>query len=152
MNWWMCSRRIKALGTGRRSKGNPYAQAISAEEVADARQGRWRIHLSDTKPEGDLHAAMSPSGPKDWINVNVVPSERVLEVRSLEIRPKPDGRGSTYQPTRRVANFPTTSPAGPWATAERPALPRAELRMRLGRRPLSWSSLGLVSLERWTSF
>jgi len=30
-------------------RGNPYAQPVSAEEVAAARQGRWRIHLSDIK-------------------------------------------------------------------------------------------------------
>ena len=31
-------------------RGNPYAQPVSAEEVAEARQGRWRIQISDTKP------------------------------------------------------------------------------------------------------
>jgi SAM-dependent methyltransferase len=37
-------------------QGNPYAQSVSAEEVADARQGCWRIHLSDTKPV-----------PREWL-------------------------------------------------------------------------------------
>jgi SAM-dependent methyltransferase len=37
-------------------RGNPYAQPVSAEEVADARQGRWRIRISDTK-----------TLPPDWL-------------------------------------------------------------------------------------
>lgn len=37
-------------------QGNPYSQPVSAEEVAEARRGHWRIHLSDTKavPQGWL--------------------------------------------------------------------------------------------------
>ena len=37
-------------------RGNPYAQPVSAEEVADARQGRWRIRISETK-----------TLPPDWL-------------------------------------------------------------------------------------
>ena len=37
-------------------RGNPYAQPVSAEEVADARQGHWRIQISDTK-----------TLPSDWL-------------------------------------------------------------------------------------
>ena len=37
-------------------QGNPYAQPVSAEGVSEARQGRWRIHLSDTKPV-----------PREWL-------------------------------------------------------------------------------------